>query len=137
MPLRPPVVRFHLSAREVSPPSDGSVLVRVRASGPDWIARLPVVPADHVLTVTVGHPSLLPVPVDDLIAGGYRIVGAADEERSFGTCIDVFVPAQLRAQHPRWWGRLVETADRIFDLRMGPVRAVLGDELELHLTAAG
>lgn len=126
-----------MSARELPPPSDGSVLVRVRANGPDWIARLPTVPADRVLTVTVGHPSLLPVAVDDLIAGGYRIVGAADEERSFGTCVDVFVPASLRAEHPRWWRELAHVADRVFDLRMGPVWAVLGEELELHLASSG
>lgn len=126
-----------MSARALSPPSDGSVLVRVRANGPDWIARLPTVPADRVLTVTIGHPSLLPVAVDDLIAGGYRIVGAADEERSFGTCVDVFVPASLRAEHPGWWRDLADVADRVFDLRMGPVWAVLGEELELHLAASG
>lgn len=126
-----------MSARELPPPSDGSVLVRVRANGPDWISRLPVVPADRVLTVTVGHPCLLPVAADDLIAGGYRIVGATDEERSFGSCVDVFVPASLREDHPHWWRRLVDVADRVFDLRMGPVRAVLGEELELHLAASG
>jgi hypothetical protein len=126
-----------LSARALPPPPDGSVLVRVRASGPGWIDRLPAVPADRVLTVTVGHPSLLPVTVDDLVAAGYRIVGTPDPERSFGTCVDVFVPASLREEHPVWWRRLADVADRVFDLRMGPVRAVLGEEIELHLAASG
>ncbi len=126
-----------LPARELPSASDGSVLVRVRASGPGWITQLPVVPGDRTLTVTVGHPSLLPVPVDELIAAGYRIVGAADGERSFGPCVDIYVPAELRTGHPAWWRSMAEVADRVFDLRMGPVWTVLGEELELHLAASG
>lgn len=117
--------------------SDGAVLVRLRADGPDWAARLPTAPTSQVLTVTVGHPSLLPVPVDDLIAGGYRIVGVASSERPFGACVDVFVPARLREEAPGWWAEMTRLADRIFDLRMGPVWSVLGPELELHLAATG
>jgi hypothetical protein len=116
--------------------SDGAVLVRVRADGPEWVGRLPSAPAAWVLTVTVGHPSLLPVSVDELLASGYRIVGVARDGESFGSCVDVFVPAQLREQAPAWWDEMTRAADRIFDLRMGPVWSVLGQELELHLGAA-
>ena len=116
---------------------DGAVLVRVRAQGPEWAARLPPAPTRQVLTVTVGHPSLLPVPVDDLISGGYRIVGVASSERPVGACVDVLVPGELRTQAPEWWARMAGLAERIFDLRMGPVWTVLGAELELHLAATG
>jgi hypothetical protein len=116
---------------------DGAVLVRLRADGPDWAARLPAAPTSRVLTVTVGHPSLVPVPVDDLVSGGYRIVGVAEGDRPVGACVDVYVPADLRVREPEWWGRLSARAERVFDLRMGPVWAVLGAELELHLAAAG
>lgn len=124
-----------MTAREHPRVPDGAVLVRLRADGPDWAARLPITPSRQVLTVTVGHPSLLPVPVDDLITGGYRIVGVASSEQSFGACVDVFVPAELREQAPAWWAQMAQLADRIFDLRMGPVWSVLGNELELHLAA--
>lgn len=126
-----------MTAHEQPRPWDGAVLVRVRAEGPQWAGRLPSAPAPWVLTVTVGHPALLPVPVDDLLAGGYRIVGVAGEDQSFGACVDVFVPAALREQAPDWWAGMTRVADRIFDLRMGPVWSVLGAELELHLAAAG
>ena len=126
----------HVTTRATPPTLDGAVLVRIRASGPQWAARLPAVPARDVLTVTVGHPDLLPVPVDDLIAGGYRIVGVASAERPFGACVDVLVPADLRERCPAWWQQLGQVADRVFDLRMGPVLSVLGEELELHLTAS-
>lgn len=118
------------------PPPPGAVLVRVPAHGQGWAARLPAVPRGRVLTVTVGHDSLLPVPVDDLIAGGYRIVGVADTRRPVGDYVDVLVPGDLREGEPGWWQRLVAAADRVFDLRMGPVRALLGPEIDLHLTAS-
>lgn len=117
-------------------PPDGSVLVRVSADGPQWASRLPMVPTTAVLTVTVNDAALVPVPVDDLIAGGYRIVGVADPDRPLGACVDVLVPGDLRDAEPEWWGRLRAISSRIFDLRMGPVLAVLGDELEQHLTAS-
>ena len=134
LPLPPP--EDQVTPLEQPRLSDGAVLVRVRADGPEWAARLPSAPASWVLTVTVGHPTLLPVPVDDLLTNGYRIVGVARDDQSFGACVDVFVPAQVREQAPAWWAEMTRVADRIFDLRMGPVWSVLGHELELHLAAA-
>jgi hypothetical protein len=117
-------------------PPEGAVLVRVPAEGTEWAARLPVVPTDTVLTVTVNDASLVPVPVDDLIAGGYRIVGVAGRDRGPVRCVDVLVPAGLREQEPVWWEALRGMAARVFDLRMGPVLAVLADELDRHLAAS-
>jgi hypothetical protein len=116
-------------------PPEGAVLVRVPAEGPEWAARLPVVPTATVLTVTVNDASLVPVPVDDLIAGGYRIVGVAGRDRPV-RCVDVLVPAALREAEPIWWEALRGMAARVFDLRMGPVLAVLGEELDRHLAAS-
>jgi hypothetical protein len=116
-------------------PTDGSVLVRIAAPDRAWARRLPPVPADRTLTVTVGHAALLPVPVDDLVGGGYRIVGVAAEHRPVGRTVDVLVPADLRRDHPAWWTELVGMAERVFDLRHGPVQRVLAAELDLHLRA--
>jgi hypothetical protein len=113
------------------------VLVRVPAEGPEWAASLPVVPTATVLTVTVNDASLVPVPVDDLIAGGYRIVGVAGGQRGPSRCVDVLVPAGLREAHPVWWAQLHGMAARVFDLRMGPVLAVLRHELDRHLAVSG
>jgi hypothetical protein len=116
-------------------PTDGSVLVRVTALDRSWPRRLPTVPGDAVLTVTVGHPDLLPVAVDDLVSGGYRIAGVASERRPVGRSVDVLVPADLREAHPDWWRHLAGDAERVFDLRLGPVLRVFAAEIDLHLRA--
>jgi hypothetical protein len=127
------VARSPTAAQE---PAEGALLVRLPARDRSWAARLPAVPDGWTLTVTVGHPDLLPVPVDDLVSGGYRIVGVAADHRPVGRSIDVYVPPELRDQHPGWWTDLLERAERVFDLRMGPVRMVLASELDLHLRPA-
>jgi hypothetical protein len=123
-------------SRATRRPPDGAVLVRVPAEGQGWAARLPVVPTAEVLTVTVNDASLAPVPVDDLIAGGYRIVGVAGRQQGPVRCVDVLVPFGLREQHPEWWAQLHGMAARVFDLRMGPVQAALGETLDRHLAAS-
>jgi hypothetical protein len=116
-------------------PLDGSVLVRLTARDHTWARRLPPVPAHRTLTVTVGHPALLPVPVDDLVSGGYRIAGLANADRPVGRTVDVLVPGDLRRDHPGWWQLLRADAERVFDLRHGPVQRVLAAEIDLHLRA--
>jgi hypothetical protein len=116
-------------------PPPGAVLVRVRADAPTWIARVPAVPAGHVVTVSVSDAALREVASEDLLRCGYRIVGvhpwraATDDHGS----VDLLVTAPLVADHPRWWRDLLAVADRAFDLRLGPVQRVLGQEIALHL----
>ncbi len=123
---------------------EGAVLVRVPASDRSWVRGLPAVPGGHVLTVTVSHPALLPVPVDALVAGGYRIAGVperAGAEHTTGgssdvggrSTVDVLVPVEVQERYPAWWRDLLGRADRAFDLRLGPVVRVLAAELALHL----
>ncbi len=113
-------------------PTDGAVIVRLRAEDRGWIRQLPPVPGSRRLTVTVGRADLLPVPVDELLSRGYRLVGVAAEHRPIGPTVDVLVPAELREDQD-WFGRLQPLTERIFDLRMGPVRQVLAAEIDLHL----
>lgn len=124
-----------LPSTPATPPTDGSVLVRVTALDRSWPRRLPAVPGDAVLTVTVGHPDLLPVAVDDLVSGGYRIAGVASEHRPVGRSVDVLVPAELRLARPDWWRQFAGGAERVFDLRLGPVLRVFAAEIDLHLRA--
>jgi hypothetical protein len=114
-------------------PIDGAVIVRLRADDRSWISQLPVVPGDLTLTVTVGRSDLLPVPASELVNRGYRLVGVAAEHRPIGPTVDILVPIPLREQHPDWWARLAPLAERVFDLRMGPVRQLLAAEIELHV----
>ncbi|MEX1177512.1 MAG: hypothetical protein WEB09_03535 [Nitriliruptor sp.] len=114
---------------------EGTLLVRVPAAGRAWARELPRVPGGRVLTVTVGAADLAAVPADDLVAGGYRIVGVAADHRPLGRLVDICVPPDLRAAHPDWWVTLVGLADRVFDPRLGPVARVLAAELDLHRRA--
>lgn len=117
-------------------PPPGAVLVRVRADTPAWIDRLPVVPGRGIVTVSVSDPTLREVPSAALERGGYRIVGvhpwrpATDGHGS----VDLLVTSLLIETHPAWWRDLLRIADRAFDLRLGPVQRVLGQEIVLHLT---
>jgi hypothetical protein len=115
---------------------DGTFLVRVSATDRAWARTLPRVPDGRTVTVTVGQADLAPVPADDLVASGYRIVGVASDRRPLGRLVDLCVPPDLREANPRWWAELVTRADRIFDPRLGPVARVLAAELALHRGAA-
>jgi hypothetical protein len=116
-------------------PTEGALLVRIPAPDRGWVGMLPAAPAGTTLTVTVGHVGLLPVPVDDLIGAGYRIVGGAAADRPVGLSVDVLVPRHVRVGHPEWFAGLRARAGRVFDLRHGPVLRVLAAEIELHLRA--
>lgn len=107
-------------------------LVRIAVRDRDWSRTLPVVPGGHRLTVTLGHADLTPGPDDDPVASGYRVVGIAADHRPLGFVVDVLVPVQLCLDHPGWWQRLSELADRVFDLAFGPVARVLAPEIDVH-----
>jgi hypothetical protein len=117
------------------PVTDGDVLVRLPASDVDWPATLPATPPGHVLTLTLGHPELLPRAGGSTLAVGYRIVGVATARRPVGPTVDLYVPATVREDHPGWWLAVLALAERVFDLRLGPVQRVLAAELELHTRA--
>jgi hypothetical protein len=123
------------SSAAAGPLTEGAVLVRLPARDRTWPRALPPVPEGRTLTVTVVHAGLLPRHVDALTGAGYRLVGVASERSPVAATIDVLVPRDLREDHHVWWRSFARDALRIFDLRMGPVRAVLAADLELHLRA--
>lgn len=125
-----------MDALERLAPPPGAVLVRVRADSPSWIHRVPAVPHGDTVTVSVSDASLREVTSADLLERGYRIVGvhpwrAATDGHG---AVDLLVTAALIDRAPAWWQRLLGVADRAFDLRLGPVQRVLGQEIALHLT---
>lgn len=122
-------------AQRLAPPP-GAVLVRVRADSPAWIDQLPALPPGDEVTVSVSDAALRAVPSDTLARTGYRIVGVHPWRAAtdgHGT-VDLLVTAAIADRHPRWWRDLLAVADRAFDLRLGPVQRVLGQEIALHLT---
>ncbi|MEX2328531.1 MAG: hypothetical protein WD575_02280 [Nitriliruptoraceae bacterium] len=110
---------------------DGAILVRIPVDDASWADLLPPAPAGRTLTVSVGHPVLVPA-IDTLEARGYRFAGVVDPTRLTGHSVDVMIPADVRTQFPDLVTTLMGMADRVFDLRMGPVMHVLAAELALH-----
>jgi len=113
------------------------LLVRLPVEDAAWAATLPTTPEGTTVTVTVGHPDLVPVSLATTCEHGYRIVGVATSNRPIGSTIDILVPESLRLAHPAWFDVIVHRAVRVFDLRLGPVQAVLAAQLDLHLRTAG
>jgi hypothetical protein len=112
------------------------LLVRLPVEDAGWAATLPVTPQGETVTVTVGHPDLVPVSLATTCAHGYRIVGVASATRPIGSTIDILVPESLRLADPAWFDDLVHRAVRVFDLRLGPVQTVLAAQLALHIRPA-
>lgn len=122
----------------VTPPApitEDAVLVRVAVQGRGWPRLLPATPRGVMLTVTVGHPRLLPVAEDELRRAGYRVAGVTDARQPLDRSIDVLVPTSLHETEPIWWAALFARAERVFDLRHGPVQHVLAPQLALHARA--
>ena len=115
-------------------PAD-AILLRLPVDGPGWALALPPVPDGAEVTVTLGHPDLLPADSGPARARGYRIVGAASEKRPLGSVADLLVPGELQQSAPEWWDAVLRRASRAFDLRLGPVQQVLDAELALHAAA--
>ena len=116
--------------RHLSRPLDGSVVVRVDADPPGWALALPPVPGRRV-AVSVGSSDLTDAATT-LTARGYDLAGVVPGLRG-GRHADVLVPAELRADEPRWFAALLLPAARVFDLRFGPVATVLRAELAVLL----
>lgn len=111
------------------------VLVRIPARDRGWPLLLPAAPKNVHLTVTLGHPKLC--PLDDTAQDrGYQVVGVAAGHRPIGACVDVWLPQAVLTRHAEWVVPFRGLAERVFDLRLGPVRFALEHELALHAKAA-
>jgi len=112
-------------------PAEGPVLVRLGAADPSWVHGLPSVPEPLRVGITVGDASLLSA-AEELAARGFDLIEVVPGRRP-GPHADILVTAALREAHPRWFAALLLVADRVFDLRFGPVQMALHDELVAHL----
>jgi hypothetical protein len=123
-----------VTARPPTLPAD-AVLLRLPVEGRDWPSTLPEVPDGGQVTVTLGHPELVPADPGPARIRGYHVVGAASEHRPLGSVADLLITAELREAAPAWWEAVLRRASRVFDLRLGPVQQVLSAELALHVDA--
>ena len=109
--------------------------MRIAARDRTWPDALPVTPKGVQLTVTLGHPKLS--PIDDVAQDrGYHVVGVAAGHRPIGACVDIWVPQAVMSHHGTFVAKFRPVAERVFDLRLGPVRFALAQELALHAKAA-
>jgi hypothetical protein len=117
--------------RTATRPADGSVVVRLRADEAAWVRALPPMPGRARLGITVGEQRLLAAR-DTLAERGYDLLAVVTGRRP-GAHADVLVPGDLREAQPRWFAALMLPAERVYDLRFGPVHVALRDELAVHL----
>lgn len=113
-------------------PPVGGALVRIRCADGSWISMLPPVPGGATVTVATATAAQRTVGDADLARSGYRIVGPQPRS-GMPDAVELLVSARLMAAEPRWWRALLAVADRAYDLRMGPVQAVLGGHLVAHM----
>jgi hypothetical protein len=111
--------------------AEGPVLVRIAADDAAWVHSLPSLPEPLRVGMTVGDASLAS-HVEELEARGYDLIEVVPGRRP-GRHADVLVTAALREEHPRWFAAMLLVAQRVFDLRFGPVQIALHDELVAHL----
>lgn len=116
---------------------DGALLRLVVGPG-HWAEELPPVPDGHVVTVSFSSLGAATEHGDALALLGYRVVGVhvtgapVDEEVA-----DFLVSQSLIHAYPRFWRSLADHATRVYSLALGPVVALLGDELRAHLQGTG
>lgn len=112
-------------------PPTGGALVRVHADDGSWVHRLPTVPRGCTITVSTATAAQREVGAADLLHSGYRITGRQPSSR-LPAAVELLVNADMMAAEPAWWRQLLTVADRAFDLRLGPVQAVMGSHLRAH-----
>ncbi len=112
---------------------EGAALLRIDLTDDQILSRLPRLPAGVTVTLTCGDVTLVERSAASLRRRGYIIAGHSPAARAARSAAFVLVPIGVRQSAQEWWQQVRGIATRIFDLRMGPVRVVLADEIDIHL----
>lgn len=118
------------SARAEGAAVDG-LLVR-RPARPGWLRTVPPAPPSAQVTVSLTNATAAIRHAAELAERGYVSVGAAGCARDDEEWADFMVPRALAASEEDWLRALLGPDGRLFEPRMGPVRALLGSVLEAH-----
>ena len=114
------------------PQADG-VILRLRTGGDGWAEDIPPAPPHHLVTVTFTTLDARALHADAIDLLGYRVAGIRPcpfgEPYSYA---DLLVPPDLAESRIRWWYAISERADRVFNVRAGPVAMVFADVLAAH-----
>ena len=108
-----------------------SLCVEVRVTDAAWIEDLPPAPANRHITMSFDSARFVARDQRAVEQLGYVSVGVG----AIGHAQDVahlLVSLEIVNGHQRWWRALLDLAQRVYDLRFGPVQLALRDVLVRH-----
>jgi hypothetical protein len=108
-----------------------SLCVEVCVTDAAWIEDLPPAPANRHITMSFDSARFVARDQRAVQQLGYVGVGVG----AVGHVRDVahlLVSLEIVNGHPRWWRALLDLAQRVYDLRFGPVQLALRDVLARH-----
>ncbi|MGH3441680.1 MAG: hypothetical protein ACRDUY_06485 [Nitriliruptorales bacterium] len=122
-------------ARQHAVPATAT-LVRILAPDDRWPGRLPIVPAGHLVSITVTSAAMAS-RWPELEERGYRFAGEVPAPllvrgAEVRDVADIVVGEPLVAQEPAWWRALLREARHTFPLAFGPVLTVFDEVLAKH-----
>jgi hypothetical protein len=108
-----------------------SLCVEVCVEDATWLEDLPPAPADHHISVSFDSARFVARDQQAVEELGYRCVGVGVVGHT-GDVAHLLVPLHIVEAHTRWWRALIDLAQRVYDLRFGPVQLALRDVLARH-----
>ena len=108
-----------------------SLCVEVCVEDATWIEDLPPAPANRHITLSFDSARFMARDQRAVEQLGYVTVGVG----TVGHVQDVahlLIPLEIVNAHPRWWRALLDLAQRVYDLRFGPVQLALREVLARH-----
>jgi hypothetical protein len=108
-----------------------SLCVEVCVEDASWIEHLPPAPAKRHITVSFDSARFVARDQRAIEQLGYTGVGVGAVNHVHDVA-HLLVPLEAVNGHPRWWRALLDLAQRVYDLRFGPVQLALRDVLATH-----
>ena len=108
-----------------------SLCVEICVEDATWVEDLPPAPSSGRVSVSFDDAGLAArdrAAVEEL---GYPCVGVA-ATRNAHQVAHVLVSQATVTAHTRWWRAVLDAAERVYDLRFGPVQVLLRDVIALH-----
>lgn len=108
-----------------------SLCVEVLVEDATWIEDLPPAPANRHISLSFDSARFVARDRQAVEELGYTCVGVG----AVGHVSDVahlLVAPDVVDGHTRWWRALLDLAQRVYDLRFGPVQMALRDVLAQH-----
>lgn len=110
---------------------DLRLCVEISTDEPRWLEDVPPTPAGATVTVSFGAAWLAARDQATIGELGYHSVGTAAVGHAEAVA-HLLVPLALATRHPRWWRAVLDAADRVYDLRFGPVQVALHAVIAAH-----